>query len=415
MGGMSMSECFTAPNLRALVLVLTLFGNTQASASPVSVEERRLWIDEVQREDYFYWERFFYRFDNPGEFPLPTEWYRPSELVLGSPGSMFPARPVRDRHLSQATIDSLDQYVLPRRTGVLYVVHDGQIEHQVFGDGLHAGSLVAIRSITKSLNALLVGIAIEEGYIDSVDDPIGHYLTEWAGDERGKISVRQLLHMSSGIEAVPMIIEPDNKTVILAEGSDVHAAALAYEKQGQPDVRWTPNQVDTQLIGMVVERATGKRFAQYLSEKVWRPMGLGTATVNVDGKYGNARTFCCMRARAIDVVKIGQMMIDNGTWNGRQIVPEDWIREMLRPSPANSAFGLHVYRGWQPGDDKPAIARSHSEPYRVNDMFYFMGGLSIMLWMSPSQDLVVFRWGDDPSDWDASRVPNLILDDLMSR
>ena len=401
------------PMVAALTVIL--FSQAVANDAEELVVERRDWVAEIQSEDYFYWERFLYRFDNPGEFPMPKEWYRPSELVLGEPGNPFPVRPSSERHLSQSTIDAVDQCVLPRRTGALYIAHEGQIEHQVFGEGLHAGSLVAIRSITKSLNALLVGIAIDDGYLDSVDEPIGGYLTEWVKDGRGKITIRQLLHMSSGIEAIPMVIEPDNKTVILAEGSDVYSAALAYELAGQPDVRWTPNQVDTQLIGMVLERATGKRFAQYLSEKIWRPMGLGTATVNVDGKYGNARTFCCMRARAIDVVKIGQMMIDSGRWNGRQIVPSAWIREMLKPSPANSAFGLHVYRGWQPEEDKPAIALGHSEPYRVDDLFYFMGGLSIMLWMSPSQNLVVFRWGDDPPDWDASRVPNIVLDDLMAR
>ena len=400
----------------AMVTAMTVlfFGQAAASDTDEFVAERRAWVDEVLSDDYFYWERFLYRFDNPGEFPMPKEWYRPSEMVLGEPGSPFPVRPRSERHLSRSAIDAVDQYVLPRRTGALYIAHDGQIEHQVFGEGLHAGNLVAIRSITKSLNALLVGIAIEDGYLDSVDEPIGGHLTEWAKDRRGKITIRQLLHMSSGIEAIPMVIEPDNKTVVLAEGSDVHAAALAFELAGQPDLRWTPNQVDTQLIGMVLERATGKRFAQYLSEKIWRPMGLGTATVNVDGKYGNARTFCCMRARAIDIVKIGQMMIDDGRWNDRQIVPSAWILEMLKPSPANSAFGLHVYRGWRQGEVKPAIARGHSEPYRVDDVFYFMGGLSIMLWMSPSHNLVVFRWGDDPPDWDASRVPNIVFDDLMA-
>ena len=380
-----------------------------------TLEEQREWVAEVQKQDYFFWERFFYRLDNPGEFPLPQEWYRPGELVPGEPGAPFPVRPAADRRLSRATIDAIDRYALPRRTGALYVAHEGQIDHQAFGEGFHAGSLVAVRSITKSLNALLVGIAIEDGHIGSVDDPIGKYLSEWSEDARGDITIRQVLHMASGLETVPLSIEPGNKTVRLAEGSDVFAAALAYEKSGPPDRRWSLNQADTQLLGMIIERATGRRFAHYLSEEIWRPMGLGTATVNVDGKYGNARTFCCMRARSEDILKIGQMMIDGGRWRGRQIVPAWWIGEMLKPSPANPKFGLHTFLGWGPDEEKPAIAPAHEEPYRVDGVFYFLGGLSSTLWMIPSQDLVIFRWGDDPPDWDASRVPNLVLDDLKNR
>ncbi len=393
-------------------LLLVPGGTTSAQSL---IDERRAWVAEVQEQDYFYWERFFYRLDNPGEFPMPQEWYRPSEMVLGEPGAPFPIRPAGERHLSQATVDAINDYVLPRRTGVLYVAHEGQVDHQVFGEGFHAGSLVAVRSITKSLNSLLIGIAIEEGHIGSVDDPIGRYLTEWADDPRGDITVRQVLHMASGLETVPMIIEPDNKTVRLAESSDVFASALAYDIYGPPDTTWSLNQVDTQLLGMIIERATGKRFAVYLSEKLWRPMGLDTATVNVDGKYGNARTFCCMRARAIDLVKIGQMMINNGRWQDQQIIPSSWIEEMLKPSPANPKFGLHTFFGWGPDEDKPAIAPFNNEPYRVDDVFYFLGGATITLWMIPSQNLVIFRWGDDPPEWEASKVPNLVLDDLMAR
>ena len=374
--------------------------------------ERRAWVAEVEAEDYFYWSRFFYRLDNPGEFPLPTDWYRPGEMVLGAPGPLLPERPASERRLSQETRDALDAYLAPRKTGAFYVMHEGQIEHAFFGNGFHEGSLLAIRSITKSINSLLIGIAIEQGYIASADEPIGTYLTEWQDDPRGDITVRQVLHMSTGLETIRLRAEPDNKVMQLAEGSDVYAASFAFEMTGTPDTQWTLNQVDSQLLGMIIERATGKRFADYLSEVMWRPMGLGTATVNLDGKRGMARTFCCMRARAMDVAKIGQMVLDGGRWNGQQIVPEAWIDEIRVPSPANPQFGLHIFLGWNPDDPKPQMIRNQEEPYAVPGVFFFMGGASIVLWMIPSEDLVIFRWGDDPEDWEASYLPNLIIEDL---
>lgn len=395
-----------------------VFMHVNASASEQQdnqFSEKRAWVDQVNAEDFFFWERFLYRLGFPDEQPMPAEWYRPSELVLGSPGALLPIRNSSERRLEDETVKALVDYVEPRKTGAFYVLHQGQIDFSYSGNGEHAGSLLPIRSITKSIVGLLVGIALSDGDIASLDDPIEAYLPEWEGDERGQITVRQLLHAASGLEAVGLKLDPENKAAQLAEGSDVWAAAFAYEKVEPADTQWAINQVDTQLLGMILERATGQRIATYLSEKIWKPMGLGTATLNLDGKYGRARAFCCMRARALDVLKIGQMVMNGGVWNGTRILPEGWTDAIREPSPANPYFGLHTFLGWGADQQEPEFRLRQTEPYHAQDVFFFLGGLSVYLWMIPSLDLVIFRFGDDPPDWDPSVIANLVIDDIAAQ
>ncbi len=380
------------------------------------LREKREWVRGVEAGDFFFWERFFRRLDDPREFPMPPEWYRPSELVIGEPSAPLGVRTERSRRLPAATVNGLRDYLMARQTGAFYVMHAGEIDVQMFDGVTHPGSLLAMRSLTKILPALLVGIAIDEGRIRSVEEPVSTWLGEWRGDPRGEIRLRQLLTMTSGLEASAIRPEPDNKGLLLAESSRVNEVALSFRKVREADQVWLLNNVDTQLLGLIIERATGQRFADYLSKKIWRPMGLDTATLNLDGKTGDARSFCCMRARASDWLKIGYLLMHGGRWDGRQIVPAAWMRDLLEPVPVYPKAASHLLLGWNPGEPKPAApVPPYREPFRVPGVFFMTGGFSISLWMIPSHDLVIFRWGNDPPDWDSSTVPNMVLDGWPGR
>lgn len=402
---------FAAASLLMSVVAMSL---AAAADEPVELRAKRNWIAEVEQGDYFFWERFFFRRDNPREFPLPTDWYRPAEIVEGEPGVPLTVRDVKRRRLSASAIARIEAYLQPRETGAFFVMHQGAIDYQSFAPGMHAGSLLAVRSLAKVPVALLVAIAIEDKKIGGLDEPVGKYLSEWKGDARGRITLRQLLDMSSGLEQVPLRFEPDNKGLRLAEGSDVHATALSFTRVREPDLVWGVNNADTQLLAMVVERATGKRYAEYLSEKIWRPMGLDAATLNLDGKRGNARAYCCMRARGPDWLKIGSMLMHDGMWNGRRILPQGWTQSMLVPTQANPYSGKHILLGWGPDQPRPSFPfPPYREPFAVPGVFFISGGMSISLWMVPSLDLVILRWGNDPPDWDPTLVANIVIRDLQ--
>jgi CubicO group peptidase (beta-lactamase class C family) len=231
--------------------------------------------------------------------------------------------------------------------------------------------------------------------------------------------------MSSGLAGLDRTRDggPRGLVVQLTDGADVHKAALAFPKVAEPDTVFGLNQVDSQILGMVVERATGRPFAAYLSEKLWRPIGAGPATLNVDAR-GQARTLCCMRSALSDWLRVGQLIAQQGRWNGVQVVPAPYIAEMMKPSKINPYKGLHVWVGWRPGTAElrdpggRLLQMPASKPYLADDMVYLMGGGFMSTWISPSRKLVILRWGFEPPKelgWDHSMIPNLLLEDLLSR
>jgi CubicO group peptidase (beta-lactamase class C family) len=399
----------------------------QTPAVPKLDEASQKKIDWVRenREEFFFWNRFEDLLANPQEFPKPATFYNPNVLVEGSEQGPLPKADPKARTISEETWKKVTDWAMPRNTYALAVMRNGKVEYETWADGYWDGRMLPVRSFTKTLPSLLIGVAIGEGKIKSIDEPVENYLTEWKGDARGKITIRQFLTMSSGIEGLGRTtgISPTGKVVGLTEGADVYEAAFRFEKTAEPDTVFGLNQVDSQILGMVLERATGKPFAEYLSEKIWRPIGGGTATLNVDAK-GQARTLCCMRASLMDFLRVGRMIADEGRWNGKQIVPESYIKEMLTPSKVNPYKGLHIWLGWKPGTAEVKQANGGplqmpaKQPYAIDDIAYMMGGGFMNVWISPSTDLVILRWGFEPSKelgWDNTVIPNLILADVMKK
>ena len=132
-----------------------------------------------------------------------------------------------------------------------------------------------------------------------------------------------------------------------------------------------------------------------------------------------------MRSALSDWLRVGQMIAQQGRFNGVQVVPAGYVAEMLRPSKLNPYHGLHVWLGWRPGtaevkspDGRGLWQMPTSKPYLVDDVAYLMGGGFMTTWIVPSQDLVILRWGFEPPKelgWDNSYVPNLLLADLLKK
>lgn len=383
------------------------------------------WVQQ-NRDAFFFWSRYEDLLANPQEFPKPPSFYNPNVLVEGEQKGELPRVAKGRGTISAAAWQQAVDWAFPRNTYALLVLRKGVIEHEKWADGYWPGQMLPVRSFTKTLSSLLIGIAIGEGRIRSIDEPVANYLTEWRDDARGRITIRQFLTMSSGLAGLDRTRDggPQSPVVQLTEGADVWRAVSLFPKVAEPDTVFGLNQVDSQVLGMVVERATGRPFAEYLSEKLWRPLGAGTATLNVDAR-GHARTLCCMRSALSDWLRVGRMIARQGRVGDLQVVPADYVAEMLKPSKLNPYKGLHVWLGWKPGtpEAKPPGGRGLLQmptlrPYLVDDVAYLMGGGYMTTWIVPSQDLVVLRWGFEPSKelgWDNSAVPNFILADLLKK
>jgi CubicO group peptidase (beta-lactamase class C family) len=217
--------------------------------------------------------------------------------------------------------------------------------------------------------------------------------------------------MSSGLPAFSLDSSPTSLSIQLAEGSNVRDVALAHPLVAEPGTRFGWGNVESQLLALVVESATGQSYRDYLQARIWKPMELGTASLNVD-RDGRTRAFCCLRIRAEDLLKIGMMLLEGGTWQGRRILPQEWVAQMFSPSAINPYHGFQSFLGWSLGGprraDPPLIVRNDvpfSEP-----TWYLSGyGGTTTLWLMPCSQTAVLRFGNDPKEWETSTIPNLLL------
>jgi CubicO group peptidase (beta-lactamase class C family) len=373
------------------------------------IELKRQQVEQAREQDLFFWERYLRRLESPAQFPQPDSFYVPSQLIEGRASAPLPRRAAPRRAIREQHWRSALRWATERDTEVLIVARGGEVEFEYYGPGRDSGSLLPVRSIAKSLAALAVGAAIADGSIRDVQRPVGDFLQPWRDDPRGRITLEQLLTMSSGLQAFSLDSSPTSLSIQLAEGSNVRDVALASPLVAEPGTRFGWGNVESQLLAHVVEAATGQSYRDYLQARIWKPLELGTASFNVD-RDGRTRAFCCLRIRAEDLLRIGLMLLDGGDWQGRSVLPRDWVAQMFAPSAINPYHGYQSFIGWSVGGprraDPPLIVRNEvpfSEP-----TWYLSGyGGTTTLWLMPCSGTAIIRFGNDPKEWETSA--NLLL------
>ena len=199
------------------------------------------------------------------------------------------------------------------------------------------------QSMSKTVAALLVGIAIDQGHIDSVDERVGCYVTEWADDPRGAITIRNLLQMSDGLAQLSgdydYAVVPENPASAQFFGHDFTGPVLELTQADPPGARWDYNNSETILISILLERATGHRYADFLSENLWRALNLADASLYLDREGRAPMVNCYILSRPIDWLRIGELIANRGVFEGVRLVSSSWIAEMLEPAPMRAGYG----------------------------------------------------------------------------
>ena len=186
-------------------------------------------------------------------------------------------------------------------------------------------------SMAKTIAALLVGIAVHEGHIRSIDDPAETYVAALRGSEFGRTSIKGLLQMSSGIRFRHRVTEQDlatDDTAILnrVRNQSVAEAVLRFNERAAPaGTRFNYTSADNLVVGLVLAAATRRTVADYAGEKLWRPLGAEAKAVWRVDRTGHELTACCFGATLRDFARLGLMLAHDGAWGGRQIVPSAWI------------------------------------------------------------------------------------------
>ena len=368
--------------------------------------------------DLLFWDRYLhaYKFNTFVDNPFPTiDRLKPQETVKGIPRPRsISSAGVAEKTISRESLEAASKFAEASSSTSLIVYHDGKIQLEKYWQGANDDQAVYSFSMHKSVLALLVGIAISEGDIDSLDDPIAKYLSEWAYDSRSQISIRHALQMNSGFEPMSFPSNPFSKHVRRQIGTNLSATALSFRLQEKPGTVFSYNGVNPTLLVMVLEHATGKRYANYLSDKLWQPLGNHDAAVWLDHEGGLARGATSLYAVPMDWMRIGEMLLNNGRVDDRQVIPDGWIQQMKTPSATNPRYGLLTWIGIAYAEERTldafkGFAAISDKPFIAGDVFYFDGLGGQRVYVIPSQKLVIVRTGVLAKEWQDTQLPNILV------
>ena len=351
-------------------------------------------------------------------FPVKTlvtavDWYQPQEPVAGirSPRAL----PVRAHPtIAPAAIADAVAYADAQKSYALLVWRNGALDIARYWPGYDRTTRFETASMAKSVTALALGAAVGAGTIGSVDDPIGRYVPALAGTPRGALPLRAYLTMTSGIETPQSSGGDDSPYWQYAFGDDLTQAAAHWPDTCTALTEFCYANANTHYLGLALQGATGERYARWLSERLWRPLGNRDARLYLDKPGGNPRFSGYLMASAEDWLRIGRLILDHGRANGRQLVPADWIAAMTAPSAANANYGWQIWRG-NPHNPARRYGKSiravvaAAEPFARDDVVYFDGSAGQRVYVIPSEKMVIVRIGTPSFDWDDSRLPNLLL------
>ena len=224
--------------------------------------------------------------------------------------------------------------------------------------------------------------------------------------------------MASGLAPVdrgpPGKPSPYAQTIQQAWGPDIVAATLAFQIREEPEKRFEHENANPELLGILVQRATKMPFADYVSSRIWAPLGAGDGVLPVDHDGGMAHTDCCLVSRPMDWIHLGEMLRNQGKVGDKQIVSAGWIAAMTEASPANPNYGFQIWRGSPYTKDRPysqggPSTNTHSEPYVADDLILLDGFGHKRVYVVPSRKLVIMRLGLFDATFDDAMLPNLIM------
>jgi CubicO group peptidase (beta-lactamase class C family) len=247
-------------------------------------------------------------------------------------------------------------------TNALLIMKDGRIVSEIYRNNGHEDSRFVGWSMTKSITSVLVGCALAEGYVDSLDIPISDYLPELVGGGYDGVSIRHVMQMRSGVNyperydfANPGTAASNHIAALVRNTARFADVARTLPRIREPGELFQYKTIDTAVLGWLIERATGGSVSAYTTSCLWEPLGAeADAYYIMDGPPGVGREFsgAGFNATLRDFARFGQMMLDGGVANGRRIVSEDWVRQSTEPSPGTGEQrGGYGLQWWMIGEE----------------------------------------------------------------
>ncbi|WP_206285923.1 serine hydrolase domain-containing protein [Yeosuana marina] len=293
------------------------------------------------------------------------------ELPEGSPIAAFSAGGTKE--------NILEDFIREQKVAGLLILQDGKIRLERYALEHNDTNLWSSLSVAKSVTSTLVGVAIKDGYIKSVDDYVTDYLPELKGSAFDRVKIRHLLTMTSGVKWNENYTDPDSDIAGFDRDTTVDGmkAIVSYMRrlpaEAEPGKKFNYSTGETHLLGALISSATQQSLSHYLSSKIWMPYGMEqTATWRLD-RTGQEMAGCCLQMRLRDFGRFGQFVLEDGYINGKSIVPDDWFKTATQIQVPLWPGGGYGYGWW--------IFNSYS--------FEALGIYGQKIYIDPSRKLVI--------------------------
>ncbi|MDF2437070.1 MAG: serine hydrolase [Bacteroidota bacterium] len=298
---------------------------------------------------------------------------------------------------------SFDSFLLKRNTLAFLIIQDDTIRYEKYFNNFNASSQVPSFSIAKAVTSTLVGCAIDDGYIKSVEEPITNYIPELKCRAFDKVKIKHLLQMTSGIAFSEDFYHLRKSNVEYYYGINIRKKVCKLKLKFEPGKKFEYSSVNAELLGVVLERALEtKSVTEYLQERIWHPLGMEfDATWSLDReRNGVEKTFCCLNARARDYAKLGRLYMNEGNWNGRQVVSKEWIKACTTIDTTEGSAWNYQHQWW--------IASDKGD-------FYARGMLGQYVYVNPAKKLIIVRLGQKGSGVDWPKMFITIADQVENK
>jgi CubicO group peptidase (beta-lactamase class C family) len=259
--------------------------------------------------------------------------------------------------------NDVDAFMAGQRSAALLVLHDGKLRLERYGLGFDAAGRWTSFSVAKSFTSTLVGAAVKDGFIKSLDDKVSVYIPDLKGSAYDEVSVRQLLTMTSGVKWNEDYADPNSDVAKFNQHKpeDGMEALVSYMRKLPREVpagtRFLYSTGETNLVGTLVQQATQKPLATYLAEKVWGPAGMEQQATWLLSKTGKEIGGCCVQAAPRDFARMGQFILNGAKVNGKSIVPDGWSLEATTKRADIGQPGRGYGYQWWTYDDGSYTAR----------------------------------------------------------
>ncbi len=277
--------------------------------------------------------------------------------------------------------DNFDSFLENKKCVSFIVIRNDTILYENYFSGYGDSSVITTFSASKSFVSALVGIAIEEGYIYSTNEPITKYIPELVNPGFDKITIENLLNMRSGIKFTESYASPFADMPKYYYGTNLLKYIGKLKVEDEPGIKYNYQSVNTILLGLIVERATNTKLNKYIEQKLWKPIEMQyDASWSVDSKEHQVfKANCCLNGRSIDYAKFGRLYLNKGSWNGNQVVPEKWVER------STSIIN----------DSRDSQGYPYTCQWRVleNGAFFAKGILGQYIFVYPAKNLIFIRQG----------------------